>query len=86
MPDIQWVLFCKRTNEPKLSWIERQLDKRNIPHRRNGESFHAPILEVPEKHESEAEGILMVRVGRYTIDDIRDDHPRWTDGQHEESV
>ena len=79
MPEIKWVLFCKRTNDPKLGWIERQLDQRNIPHRRNGHSFHAPILEVPEEHESAASEILMQAVGRYTVDDIRDDHPRWTE-------
>jgi hypothetical protein len=73
----EWVLWCKRTNDPKLTWIERELDKLGIPHRRNGESFHAPILEVPKDRESEAEAILQRRVGRYTIDDIRDDHPRW---------
>jgi hypothetical protein len=74
---MDYVLFCKRTNEPKLSWIERQLDKHGIPHRRNGNSFHAPILEVATGFESQANEILMQRVGRYTIDDIRDDHPRW---------
>jgi hypothetical protein len=72
-----WVLFTKRTEDPKLAWIEGELDKLGIPHRRHGESRDAPILEVPANRELEAEGILMRRVGRYTIDDIRDDHPRW---------
>src|SRR5436853_4238145 len=66
-----WVLFCKRTQDPKLAWIERELDKIGIPHRREGESSHAPILQVAEDREVEAEAILQRRVGRYTIDDIR---------------
>jgi len=74
----KWVTLCKRTSDPKLGWIERELNKLGIAHRRNGESFHAEILEVPEDRENEANSILMRRIGRYTVDDIRDDHPRWT--------
>ena len=78
-PETEWVTFCKRTEDPKLAWIERELDKLGIPHRRHGSSFHAShVLQVPEDREVEAHSILMRRVGRYTIDDIRDDHPRWT--------
>lgn len=73
-----WAMFTKRTDDPKLAWLERALDGLGIPHRRNGESFHAPILEVPEFDLDKAYAILGVRVGRYTIDDIRDDHPRWS--------
>jgi hypothetical protein len=77
--DDGWVLFCKRTNEPKLSWIEMELGKLGIPYRRSAHrSFHADfILEVPKNREAEADAILMRRIGRYTVDDIRDDHPRW---------
>lgn len=71
-------MFTKRTNDPKLAWIERQLDLLNVPHRRNGESFHAPILEVSHFDIDKAETILSRRIGRYTVDDIRDDHPRWS--------
>ncbi len=77
----EWVLFCKRTEDPKLAWIERELDKLGIAHRRNGESRDAPILQVDAAKEVEAHSILMRRVGRYTIDDIRDNHPRWEDGR-----
>lgn len=70
-------MFTKRTDDPKLAWIERNLMRMGIPSRRNGHSFHAPILEVPESRLSEADGLLNRRVGRYRIDDIRDDHPRW---------
>ena len=74
---MKWITLCKRTEEPKLSWIEMELDKLDIPHQRNGKSWHAPILEVPEDKEMAANAILMRRIGRYTVDDIRDDHPRW---------
>lgn len=73
-----WAMFTKRTDDPKLAWVERQLDVLNIPHRRKGESFHAPILEVPASELDRAESILSARVGRYSVDDIRDDHPRWS--------
>ena len=43
-----WVLFTKRTNDPKLSWIESELKKSGIPYKRDGHSFHAPILKVRE--------------------------------------
>lgn len=72
-----WTMFTKRTNDPKLAWIERQLDIIGVPYRRNGESFHAPILEVSLFDLEKAETILSRRIGRYTVDDIRDDHPRW---------
>ena len=45
-----WETSCKRTNDPKLRYIEGMLDKQGIPHRRNGRSFHAPILQVPRQH------------------------------------
>lgn len=81
--DQQWVMFTKRTDDPKLAWIERRLLARGIPSRRNGESWHAPILEVPVEHETAAWALLAERidVGRgarpYTrvIDEIADDHP-----------
>lgn len=67
----RWCLFTKRTNEPKLSAIESMLGKSGIPHRRNGESWHAPILEVPERCLAKANRILA------PIYDIPDDDPRW---------
>ena len=70
-----WVLFCKRTEDPKLSFIEGELEKRGIKSRRNGESFHAPILEVPEGQLDVAWNLLGEDVfgdGR-RFDDIEDD-------------
>ena len=63
----EWVLFTKRTDDPTLSWLEHRLDDAGIPHRRNGWSFHAPIMEVPADRLSEAWVILD------PVDDIDDD-------------
>lgn len=65
----EWVLFTKRTNDPKLSWLELRLDAAGIPHRRAGESAHAPITEVRECDLEKANAIL------WPIDDIEDDNP-----------
>ena len=67
--DIDWVLFTKRTNDPKLKWIEGELDKVGISHRRNGKSFHAPILEVPSSSLIRCWDILSG-----DIDHLPDDH------------
>lgn len=66
---MSWVLFTKRTDDPKLSWLERRLDEALIPHRRNGYSWHAPILEVPDDCLDHAWAILT------PVDDIPDDDP-----------
>jgi len=66
-----WATFTRRTDDPKLSWLERQLSDADIPHRRNGESFHAPILEVPIDKLDSAWAILN------PVDDIPDDDPRF---------
>jgi len=68
---MQWVKLCRRTNDPKLSWLECQLDHEGIPNRRNGESFHAPILEVDARFEDEAGAILN------SVDDIADDDEKF---------
>jgi hypothetical protein len=67
-----WITLCRRTNDPKLRDIERQLDEMEIPHRRHGESFHAPILQVPEELYDLANTILTLE-----YDDIPDDDPRF---------
>ena len=68
-----WVTFTRRTNDPKLAWLENELDIAGIEHRRNGESPHAPILEVLELDLEEAWDILK------PVDDIADDDPRFGD-------
>jgi hypothetical protein len=73
----RWVLFTKRTDDPKLAYLESRLDDLGIAHRRNGESWHAPILEVPEADHERADAILREKIGRRrrTIDDMDDDDP-----------
>ena len=66
-----WTIFCKRTEDPKLAYIESMLDAHCIPHRRHGDSFHAPILQVPAPCLDDAMTLLK------PIDEVRDDHPRF---------
>lgn len=70
-PPTNWTMFTKRTEEPKLCWLENQLTKARIRWRRRGESFHAPILEVPKRDLDRAWKILD------PVDDIPDDHPKF---------
>ena len=72
---IQWRVFTRRTDEPKLTYIEHMLDTHGIPHRRNGESWHAPITEVPLDRFDEAWELLD------PIDDIEDDDPMFSGGE-----
>lgn len=72
MSESEWTMFTKRTEDPKLAWLERQLDEKGIPHRRNGYSFHAPIMEVPTSRLDEAWELLPLE-----IDDLPDDDPRF---------
>lgn len=72
---INWVRFTKRTEDPKLAYIERWLDDLGIQHRRNGYSFHAPILEVPEPDLDRAWKLLSEQVDGRCFDDIDDDDP-----------
>lgn len=68
-----WQRLCKRTEDPKLSWIEERLHAACIATRRNGYSFHAPILEVPAALFEYAQAILA------PVDDLPDDAPEWKD-------
>jgi hypothetical protein len=67
----EWVRFTKRTNDPKLKWLEGELAKRGIKSRRAGESWHAPILQVMRKDLDAAWKILT------PVDDVPDDDPRF---------
>ena len=70
---MNFVRFTKRTEDPKLGYLEKLLATHGIASRRNGSSFHAPILEVPEADLDRAWALLD------PIDDIEDDDPRWND-------
>jgi hypothetical protein len=67
----EWRAFCKRTNDPKLRWLQKRLAEVGIPSRREGKSFHAPILQVPKGCLDRALEILI------PVDDISDDSPRF---------
>ena len=72
-----WVMFTRRTEDPKLAFIERVLTSRGIPNRRSGKSFRAPILEVHEDRLEDADKLLgedYFGDGR-RFDDIEDDDP-----------
>ena len=80
---IEYELFCKRTEDPKLSYIESLLDSRKIRHRRNGFSAHGPILEVDSRKTDAAWELLSLRGKQdlglpvrpgVQLDDIPDDH------------
>jgi hypothetical protein len=74
----KFVTLCKRTNYPKLGYIIHELNEKGIACRFNGESFHADhILEVVESRIDDASAILDERHGRYTLDNVRDDHPKF---------
>ena len=67
-------MFTKRTDEPKLSWLVAELNRRGIRNRINGKSWHAPILEVPSRQLEAAWECLPL-----PIDEIPDDHRIWND-------
>jgi hypothetical protein len=65
------IVFTRRTNDPKLRWLQDRLDEKGIPNWRDGKSFHAPILKVRECDLDAAWEILS------PIDDVPDDDPQW---------
>ncbi len=67
----KWVRFTKRTDDPKLKWLEITLARAGIQSKRNGFSWHAPILEIQEKDLAAAWKILR------PIDDVPDDDPKF---------
>ena len=70
---IKYTQFTKRTEDPKLRWLEARLEDAGIDSRRNGESWHAPILEVDESKLDLAWSILA------PVDDVPDDDPRYSE-------
>ena len=55
-----WITLCRRTEDPKLLYIEKLLATHGIDSRRNGYSFHGPILEVRRQDLEAAWEMLMV--------------------------
>ena len=79
-PPNKWVQFTKRTNDPKLGWLEAKLKEKGIESRRHGESWHAPILQVRLKDLEAAWAILD------PFDNIRDDAPTFAEWYREAST
>lgn len=73
-----WRTFTRRTEDPKLAWLERELKRVGIPSRRRGRSFHAPILEVRRRDLARAWEVLD------PVDDVPDDDPMFGTVEEEE--
>jgi hypothetical protein len=78
------VTFTRRTDYPKLAFIQDLLLRHGIPCKVEGRSFHAPILKVSELFEEDAWDLLTAPAKSYGIrgvprgtnlDDVRDGHP-----------
>ena len=63
---MKYAQFTRRTNDPKLLHLQKLLNLAGIVNRRNGETWHAPILEVDSTKLDQAWSILD------PIDDIPD--------------
>ena len=68
----KWVQFTKRTNDPKLEWLQAALTKAGIANRRYGRSFWAPIMQVKPQDLERASAILD------PVDDIPDNDPQFS--------
>lgn len=64
-----YVLFTKRTNNPKLAWLITQCKQQGIRIKRERKSFHAPVTLVHKEDEDRAWKILS------PLDDVPDDDP-----------
>lgn len=66
---VNWIALTRRTNLPKLRWLIHAFKRAGIQFRINGQSFHAPILQVLEEDRERAWKILT------PVDDLLDDDP-----------
>jgi hypothetical protein len=64
----EWVMLCKRTEDPKLGWLENRFAADGIRTQRFGSSWHAPILWVHRDDHDRAWSILG------PIDNMPDNH------------
>lgn len=71
-----WTSLTRRTEAPKLTWIMNALKAAEIMCRLNGQSFHAPILEVKKDQFDAAWKILE------PIDSLADNDPMFDDPDH----
>lgn len=66
---MNWVALTRRTNLPKLRWLLHAFKRAGIQCRINGQSFHAPILQVLEEDRDRAWKVLT------PVDELLDDDP-----------
>jgi len=79
---MEFKKFTKRTNYPKLGYLQMLLHHAGIEYRINGESWHAPILEVDASKIDAAWEILSTSARKLDLpckhgvrlDDVPDDH------------
>jgi len=69
---MEWELFTKRTNYPKLSWLIEKLNDAGISNKVDGDSRDAPLLYVDSNRVGDAWGILI------PFDDVDDDSPMFS--------
>ena len=69
MKTVNWTQLTRRTNPNKLTWLVRALERVGIPCRLNGETFHAPVLEVDKSQFDRAWEVLG------PVDELADDDP-----------
>lgn len=74
----EYAILTRRTNYPKLGYIIFRLKEEGITCRlRENDSFYAPILEVDSSKFGDAWQLLEEKHGRYALDDMRDNHPKF---------
>lgn len=64
-----WMTLCSRVNDPKLAYIEKELQNQKIEHRRHGQSWHGPVLQVKAKCLDQA------RLSVNALNGMGDDNP-----------
>lgn len=82
--NLNWESVYRRTNDPKLAYLEHRLDELGIKHRRHGESAHAPILQVPAEQSQAAWDLLSEEIEGVPLDDIGDDNAMFSSFDHSE--
>lgn len=70
MSNIRWAMLTKKTNGPKLRWLEYRLEDEGIPWRK--EPGDTPILSVPFEKVEAAWEILE------PVDEVPNEDSRWT--------
>jgi hypothetical protein len=70
----EWVTILRRTRDPKLTWVERELCRLGLGTRRIGQTF-PPMLQVRKRDADSAVAFLTAPLNGtdLTLDDLDDD-------------